>query len=74
VKDGKCYCPKGTELKQVGPNAYRCVPIPPPPPECIGGRIDDGKCVCPKGTVRQTTGKNKFVCVKAPNLQGTVPR
>ncbi|MGD2026086.1 MAG: hypothetical protein PVI85_08680, partial [Methyloceanibacter sp.] len=30
VDKGQCICPRGTERKQIGTNAYRCVKISPP--------------------------------------------
>jgi|GEM_PF-2676282 len=68
LRNGQCVCPKGTERKQTGTNAYRCEkPLPPPPPPltCTGGKVSHGQCVCPKGTERKQTGTNAFACETA---------
>jgi hypothetical protein len=61
VKNGTCICPRGTDRKQTGPNAFSCEPKAPPV-TCIGGKIRDGKCVCPGGFERKQTGTNAFRC------------
>ena len=74
VYQGQCICPKGYELEQTGPNAYRCnappqppPPVPPPPPlTCIGGDVYQGQCICPKGYGREKRGPNAYRCVKLP--------
>ena len=52
MRNGQCFCPKGTERKQTGTYAYECVK-PPPPITCKGGSVKDGVCYCPKGTRAQ---------------------
>jgi len=63
VRNGQCFCPKGTERKQTGTYAYECVK-PPPPITCKGGSVKDGVCYCPKGTARKQTGKYAYACEK----------
>ncbi|MEZ5875814.1 MAG: hypothetical protein R3D30_13695 [Hyphomicrobiales bacterium] len=65
VKNNKCYCPKGTEQKQTGPNAYKCVSTVPPL-TCSGGSVKNGQCYCPKGTEKKQTGNNAYTCVSGP--------
>ncbi|MCZ7595101.1 MAG: hypothetical protein M5U16_09430 [Hyphomicrobium sp.] len=63
VQDGRCICPKGTERKQTGTNAFSCVKTTPSL-TCIGGSVVSGQCICPKGTTRKQTATNAFSCVK----------
>jgi hypothetical protein len=72
VQDGQCICPKGTERKQTGTNAFACLKTTTPLPQlvCSGGSVEGGQCICPKGTERKQAGPNAFRCVKsAPALQ-----
>ena len=39
---------------------------PPPPPDCVGGRVVARDCVCPQGTEREKIGPNAHRCVKLP--------
>jgi uncharacterized repeat protein (TIGR01451 family) len=64
LRNGQCICPKGTERKKTGTNAYRCVKLPPRL-TCTGGKVQKGRCVCPKGTEREKTGTNAFSCKTA---------
>ena len=50
TQDGRCVCPRGTELRGTAASADE----PPPPRQCtlLPGqiRLQDGRCVCPRGT------------------------
>jgi len=65
VSDGQCVCPAGTERRQVGTNAFRCV-TPPPTITCTGGTVRNNQCVCPAGTERRQVATNAFRCVTPP--------
>ena len=70
TQDGRCVCPRGTELR-----GGRCVRDTPPPRQCtlLPGQIrtQDGRCVCPRGTELRN-GACRTRVVECP--QGTVLR
>jgi hypothetical protein len=61
VKNGICICPRGTDRKQTGPNAFSCEPKAATV-TCINGKLRDGKCVCRGGFELKQTGTNAFSC------------
>ena len=68
---GQCDCPKGTERKQIGLNAYRCVQIAPPP-KCDRGwsEVDRSKAKTLRAEgwdIKQVASAGKSIlCGKAP--------
>ena len=69
VQNNQCLCPEGTERRQIGTNAYRCVALPPEI-TCRNGTVRNNECICPRGLVVEQTGRNDYRCVK-PQLQIT---
>jgi hypothetical protein len=71
VRNGECICPTGTERKQTGTNAYRCVETAPPP-QCDRGWLevdrDRAKALRAQGwDIKEvTSGGKSILCAKAP--------
>ena len=76
MRNNQCVCPKGTELRQTGTNAFRCVKPPPPQITCTGGTVRNNQCVCPTGTERRQVSTNAYRCARivTPQLELIVPK
>ena len=73
VVRGQCECPQGTERKQTGPNAFRCVETAPPP-QCDKGWLeasrDRAKVLRAQGweIKEATSGGKSILCAKEPSI------